>query len=129
MNNALQFTLILFGLRASHGFLSFYTAPSKQLRQQQRQPFSLYSSGLEQLPGESDIEFIKRITSEGIEQRKNNTNTSTKPKGKYQRIEDWDAERKEKGILSWEEKVQYEGQRHGNQVRQNDILLRNLHSF
>ena len=127
MNSTLKLSLILFGLQSSHGFLSFYSAqPSRTLPQP---PSSLYSSGLEQLPGESDIEFIKRITSEGIEKRRNNNTATTKPKGKYQKIEDWDAERKEKGILSWEEKVQYDGQRHGNQFRQNDILTRNLHSF
>jgi hypothetical protein len=52
-----------------------------------------------------------------------------KEKGKYQPIEEWDAERKASGEMTWEEKVQFEGQKGGNQVRQNDILTRNLHTF
>jgi hypothetical protein len=55
--------------------------------------------------------------------------TEPKKKGKYQPIEEWDAERKASGEMTWEERVMFEGQQHGNQVRQNDILIRNLHSF
>ena len=50
-------------------------------------------------------------------------------KGGYQRIEDWDAEQKSRGSTTWEEKCMWDGQRHGNQVRQNDILIRNLHTW
>jgi len=52
------------------------------------------------------------------------------PRPKYQRIEEWDAEQKQKaksGTLSWEEKVQFDGQRHGNQYRQNEILRKHLY--
>ena len=120
MNRTLKIiSLFILGWQASHGFLSL---PSSH------KSLTILHSGLEQLPGESDIEFIKRITSEGIEKRKANA-TETKPKGKYQRIEEWDEERKEKGTLTWEEKVQFEGQKYGNQVRQNEILNRNLKGF
>lgn len=50
----------------------------------------------------------------------------------YQRVEEWDAElreRKAKGELSWEERVQFDGQRHGNQFLQNEILRKNLKGF
>lgn len=108
-------------------------------------------AGFEQLPGESSTAFIKRITSQSddyLDQQKAKTNNLTmpssrknssnddeetdgtqKPKGKYQRIEEWDAEKKENGELSWEEKVQFEGQRFGNQVRQDSILRRHLGTF
>jgi hypothetical protein len=56
-------------------------------------------------------------------------NQEKKIKGTYKRIEEWDAERKASGELSWEERVQYEGQRYGNGVRQNDILQKNLRAF
>ena len=50
--------------------------------------------------------------------------------GGYQRIEDWDAEQKaEEGALNWEQKVQFDGLRMGNQVRQNDILRAQLGRF
>mmetsp|Transcript_11878 Transcript_11878/g.15887 ORF Transcript_11878/g.15887 Transcript_11878/m.15887 type:complete len:164 (+) Transcript_11878:135-626(+) len=53
-----------------------------------------------------------------------------KKKG-YQRAEDWEAELKErqqgKGSgMTWEEKVQFDGQRFGNQVRQDVILRKHL---
>eukprot|EP00536_Pseudo-nitzschia_multiseries_P016713 jgi/Psemu1/292669/fgenesh1_pg.1208_\ len=114
---------------------------------------SVLHAGFEQLPGESSTAFIKRITSQSgdiLDFQKSKTNRLTmasssnksssigndeegegtsKPKGKYQPIEEWDAERKEKGVLSWEEKVQFEGQRFGNQVKQDSILRRHLGTF
>lgn len=47
--------------------------------------------------------------------------------GGYQRIEEWDKEHTQN--LTWEEKVQFDGQRFGNQVNQNEILRKNLKSF
>lgn len=94
-----------------------------------------------QQPGESDIDFIKRLTSNSrslVEETSKSINnespsqspTEKKPTGKYQRIEDWEAEKKSKeGEMTWEQRVQFDGQRFGNQVRQNDILQKNLHSF
>ena len=52
--------------------------------------------------------------------------------GGYQRIEEWDADqksRKDGSGMTWEEKCMFDGQRHGNQVRQNDILIRTLHTW
>lgn len=54
---------------------------------------------------------------------------TAKKNGGYKPVEEWDKERKEKGILTWEEKVQFEGQRMGNRVKQNDILRHHLNSF
>lgn len=46
----------------------------------------------------------------------------------YQRAEDWEADQaKEQKTLSWEERVQYDGQQHGNKFNQNEILRKNLH--
>jgi hypothetical protein len=101
----------------------------------------LYAT-FQQNPGESDIDFIKRITStplveEQQHQRRTssstttdaNVNNSTKPTGTYKRIEEWDAERIAKGELTWEEKVQFEGQRFGNQVKQDNILRHHIGTF
>ena len=68
------------------------------------------------------------------EDAKDTESTPTTPKktGGYQRVEDWDAEQKRKkanGELSWEERVQFDGLREGNQVKQNDILRKNLNMF
>lgn len=46
----------------------------------------------------------------------------------YVPIEQWDEERK-KDSLQWEEKVQFEGQMHGNRFNQNEILRHNLNTF
>jgi hypothetical protein len=122
----------------SHGFLSTI----QQISSISISPTTrLYSNiRFQQQPGESDIAFIKRLTKESAEAdtasnndteviAKNQDEEKKPKKGKYQRIEEWDAERKANGELSWEEKVMFDGQRHGNQVRQNDILTRNLHLF
>jgi len=120
--------------------------------------FFVLHADFKQLPGESSTAFIKRITSQSslLDQQKSKTNNVTmslrnnssssrssnetnsndennnenKPTGKYQRIEEWDAEQTaNKGELSWEERVQFEGQRHGNQVKQHSILRRHLGTF
>jgi hypothetical protein len=49
-------------------------------------------------------------------------------KGGYQRIEEWDAQRS-RDDMSWEERVQFDGQRNGNQFQQNEILRRNLKAW
>lgn len=83
----------------------------------------------QQKPGESDMDFIKRLTNQAPPAPSSSETkakaTKTKPAGTYQRAEDWDAQRKADGI-EWEEKVKFEGQRFGDQVKQNEILKRNL---
>mmetsp|Transcript_10745 Transcript_10745/g.30607 ORF Transcript_10745/g.30607 Transcript_10745/m.30607 type:complete len:168 (-) Transcript_10745:112-615(-) len=89
-----------------------------------------------QQQGESDMAFIKRITSKAPpppspkdKAAAQNQQASGKTGNGYKRIEDWEAEQQEaqkNGTLSWEEKVQFDGQRFGNQVRQNDILMRQI---
>mmetsp|Transcript_22562 Transcript_22562/g.32223 ORF Transcript_22562/g.32223 Transcript_22562/m.32223 type:complete len:209 (+) Transcript_22562:118-744(+) len=51
-----------------------------------------------------------------------------KKKGAYVPIEEWDAQRSKENMTS-EERLQWECQRGGNQLRQNDILMHNLKSF
>eukprot|EP01083_Nonionella_stella_P215775 776283_1 len=46
----------------------------------------------------------------------------------YVPIEQWDADRS-KDSMSWEEKVQFDGQRFGNRVNQNEILRNNINRF
>ena len=90
----------------------------------------------QQKPGESDVAFIKRITSTAPPTTSTNKNPEQQQQqptkgGGYQRIEDWEAEQQEarkNGTLTWEEKVQFDGQRFGNQIRQNDILMRQINS-
>ena len=88
------------------------------------------------------MDFIKRITSpegfaannqapmDDISENKNDSEeTKTPPKvGKYQSIEEWDSERDSKGEMTWEERAQFDGQRFGDQVRQDSILRRQLNS-
>jgi hypothetical protein len=108
---------------------------------------------LEQKPGESDMQFFKRIQSAASDaatfermvlgqadgdKKEAETATDDKSSNKnnnktgYQRVEDWEAEIKErqkKGEFTWEERVQFEGQKYGNGVNQNEILKKNLKAF
>jgi hypothetical protein len=52
----------------------------------------------------------------------------TRPHNAYVPIEQWDANRK-KDDMSWEERIQFEGQRDGNKFKQNEILRHNLKGF
>jgi hypothetical protein len=47
---------------------------------------------------------------------------------KYQRIEEWDAEQSQES-MTWENRVQNDGRRYGNQFLQNEILRKFLKSF
>ena len=157
---------LLAAIETVHGF--HLSSISGRQQQQQRRPSTssssytasvtnslLYGSSSyphlpDQNPGESDLDYIKRVIDPNIklidpvehhhhiqeQQHQYQTNATkttsdipAKKKKGYQRIEEWDAERQANGELSWEERVQFEGQRYGNQVRQNDILIRNLHTF
>jgi hypothetical protein len=86
----------------------------------------------QQRRGESDINFIKRLTSQAPPDKTTQVlpATTTPTKG-YQRIEDWESEQKElqkNGTMTWEERVQFDGLRNGNQIRQLDILMRQINS-
>ena len=65
-------------------------------------------------------------SNDGADHAKTSTGTG------YQRAEDWDAEvkaRQKRGEYTWEERVQFEGQKYGNRVNQNEILKKNLKAF
>ncbi|GKY90890.1 hypothetical protein MPSEU_000061800 [Mayamaea pseudoterrestris] len=54
----------------------------------------------------------------------NSTDSSNKRKG-YQKVEDWEHDQQQLlEEMTWEQRVQYEGQRDGNRIRQ-DVILRN----
>lgn len=102
----------------------------------------LFSMDFKQHPGERDIDFIKRITSNTnamVNESKAAASPSSMPttsnstdvdkKVVYKRIEEWDEERMANGELSWEEKVQFDGQRFGNQVKQDHILRHHIGTF
>jgi hypothetical protein len=101
-----------------------------------------------QRPGESNAALFKRIqqasgdaaafehfvtTGEGKQKAAApDLPTVTEPKKKgYQRAEDWEAE--QQAILAkemtWEQRVQFDGQRQGNRVKQNEILRHHLNTY
>jgi hypothetical protein len=122
-------------------------SPSAAFAPPQRPAFffstKLYSAFRpKQNKGESDMDFTKRITNQGghtanqtnkmamdeISENNNDSEETPKKVGKYQPIEEWDAERKLKGEMSWEERCQFDGQQFGDQVQQDTILRRQLNS-
>ncbi len=48
---------------------------------------------------------------------------------KYVPIEEWEEQRKDGDNMTWEERLQWESQRSGDQFRQNEILRQNLKQF
>ena len=88
----------------------------------------------QQKRGESDMNFIKRLTSQAPPPPPpvgNKAATTPAPTKGYQRIEDWEAEQeasRKNGTMTWEQRVQFDGLRNGNQIRQNDILMRQINS-
>jgi len=83
------------------------------------------SGGLEYATTDSNNNDSSLPTSDAAMQ----TNGTEKQKKGYQRAEDWEAEQNanaEGGNMTWEEKVQFEGQRNGNKIRQNEILRQSI---
>jgi len=75
---------------------------------------------------ESDMKNNQENEQERI---KSNSTGPVSSKG-YVPIEQWDKEQKELlKEMSWEQRVQFEGQRNGDQFRQNEILRKNLKTF
>ena len=68
-----------------------------------------------------------------MEQNSTTTTTTNEPKKTgYVRAEVWEEEqqlKRKNGQMSWEERVQFDGQRYGNQFNQNEILRKNLKGF
>jgi len=65
---------------------------------------------------------------DGVAEPMEEATTNTQRKGGYQPIEEWDEEREANGG-AWGDKVKFDGQRFGNQVRQNEILQKHLGGF
>jgi len=60
----------------------------------------------------------------------NDDDKATTPKKGYVPIEKWDQERKQKlDSMSWEERMQFDAQKYGNQFKQNEILRQNLKAW
>mmetsp|Transcript_7661 Transcript_7661/g.11259 ORF Transcript_7661/g.11259 Transcript_7661/m.11259 type:complete len:154 (-) Transcript_7661:419-880(-) len=67
-----------------------------------------------------EVEEAERVEAKREEKRK---------KKPFVSIEEWDKAEKQKAKengFSWDEKVQFDGLRHGNKNRQNDIVMKNL---
>jgi hypothetical protein len=58
-----------------------------------------------------------------------NNDVDGKTMKKYVPIEEWEEQRKNGENMSWEERLQWESQRGGDQFRQNEILRQNLKQF
>lgn len=70
------------------------------------------------IPSSSEISNGANDNDDGIRREK-----------KYVPIEEWEEERKNGENMSWEERLQWESQRSGDQFRQNEILRQNLKQF
>lgn len=112
--------------RSSTGRKQFSADELERLKEAARCPeaFERLSLNMKSEPGDG-------YATEGEKSEEATTPKDKKKGGGYQRIEDWDADQKSRkdGSMTWEEKCMFDGQRHGNQVRQNDILIRNLHTW
>lgn len=101
------------------------------------------NSPWKQKPGESEFAYMKRLsemasraqdfviqnTTAAAAAATTSTSTDDTPKKSgYVRVEEWN-ERAKRANLTWEERVQFEGQKHGDRFMQNEILRKNLNWF
>jgi hypothetical protein len=75
---------------------------------------------------QSAIVSPSEIMSKGIN---GNDDVDGKKTKKYIPIEQWEEQRKNGENMTWEERLQWESQRSGDQFRQNEILRQNLKQF
>lgn len=99
------------------------------------------SSPWKQKPDESEFAYLKRLQQMASSTQefaiRNTTETAAaqsapQKAGGYVRVEEWNEQQKQKqkcANLTWEERVQFEGQRQGDRFRQNEILRKNLKYF
>ena len=117
-----------------NALFNFWNASDKNKKKKERQKNKLSEDIMKY--AHDPILFEKAV----MEQRKkileseNRTKSGTEQELKrkpYQSIEQWDEEAKIKSrdSSSWEERVQYEGQIHGDRFKQNEILRQNLKNF
>lgn len=92
------------------------------------------ASPWKQKPGETEFAYLKRLqqmassTQDLVIQNTTTTTAADEPQQKkkgYVRAEEWDAQTK-RADLSWEERVQFDGQRQGDRFLQNEILRKNI---
>lgn len=87
-----------------------------------------------QQPGESEFAYLKRLqqlassTQETVIQNTTTSSTTVVSKG-YMRVEEWNEQVYKKTNLTWEERVKFDGHRHGDRFMQNEILRKNLNYF
>lgn len=121
----------------------FYRRPSSEMNNSKDGKHNMEELMLAAQDPKTFEEYVlkqKKKEDEGKETRivsnhNNNTSASsdssndpvTEKKG-YVPIEQWDEERS-KDSMSWEERVQYDGQKFGNRFQQNEILRKNLNSW
>lgn len=125
----------------------FNSSSSKQQKKNsplEDEPWKSDDSYWDQLQAASkDPEQFEKFIEDTMAKKKNGSSSSSlssaytpqkegqekpKKKGSYVPIEEWDAQRSKDDMTS-EERLQWECQRGGNQLRQNDILMHNLKSF
>merc|ERR1712232_115535 len=114
-------------LSVSHSFLPAF-APSYWQRIADRKRLEpICDSRLKSSRSIINAAESKRIFEKMNAEKENKTIV---PRSSYKRAELWEQEMKDQsGTMTWEEKVQFEGQMHGNKFRQNEILRKHLGSF
>eukprot|EP00591_Stephanopyxis_turris_P005399 CAMPEP_0195527808 /NCGR_PEP_ID=MMETSP0794_2-20130614/29736_1 /TAXON_ID=515487 /ORGANISM="Stephanopyxis turris, Strain CCMP 815" /LENGTH=117 /DNA_ID=CAMNT_0040658809 /DNA_START=291 /DNA_END=644 /DNA_ORIENTATION=+ len=99
---------------------SFFARALNEARKRKNLPETILESS-------HDSESFEKLAMEQM--KKGPINEISKPEEVvqsrgYQRIEEWDAENKQN--MTWEQRVQFDGQRHGDRVKQNTILQKFL---
>lgn len=154
MKNALllAFTLGLILISLGKSFSTFWRRPSGRIaqpgsrgvrmaarRQSSRLPAD---SPWRQQSGESEFAYMKRLQQMASSTQDlviQNTTATTAVDGEksdppkklsgYTRVEEWNEKKYKKTNLTWEERVQWEGQQHGDKFMQNEILRKNINYF
>ena len=127
----------------------YYRSPARR----NHSPRYMSNHFMDRLPNESDDSYFRRIvtTASNPQSFENavlksqplaanvsdtagtgtETTNSTSSGSKYVRAEVWEEQEREKAKSSsnWEERVQFDGQIHGNRFNQNEILRHNLKGF
>mmetsp|Transcript_1739 Transcript_1739/g.2640 ORF Transcript_1739/g.2640 Transcript_1739/m.2640 type:complete len:128 (+) Transcript_1739:119-502(+) len=124
--NIYFFILVIEALERCHGFaVTQQQAHFRGTSVMSKRDDAEYLARLQEAA--KDPKAFERFVAGDYDKEEKKEPVKNKGGGGYQRIEEWDEQSKQN--LSWEEKVQFDGQRFGNQFNQNEILRKNLKSY
>jgi len=101
--------------------------PSIQIDNEEENEEDLYRKALQE--ASMDPKSFEAFVLKSKSQNDDTTKTKSDNGRGYVPIEEWNENKKGEKGKSWEDRVQFDGQRYGDKYQQNEIIRKNLQNF